>query len=400
MNRTGDTENYRTLTSIKEHDLFVYLPTAIFARIATGGSALAVLLLARHFLLDGSTAGVLAACLTAPHVLGPLYGRWLDGVKEPRFILFCACCLFPATFILAIWALTNHYLILAITALLVGGACSSFLMGGMSTQLIHLVASHQVRQRQAQSWDTISYGIGLTLGPLLLAFLSSATSIQHAIYLVMSLPLISALLLLYFPKRTMQGHGEHLSPMTIKQVVAAIAASMPLRKTLAMTSGGSFAMAALPVLAVFLSESWNGSPDDGAWLVSAYGAGCITGAILLLLRPLRKDAIELLRNIGGILLISITLVLLSQNLFSGIASYWFCGVVNSIFFATTLAARTEHAPKKAAAQVYLWVAAAKISAASLGTVTAGFFIDIWISAPLIAAIGILFSTLLLCFRHQ
>jgi MFS family permease len=82
---------------------------------------------------------------------------------------------------------------------------------------------------------------------------------------------------------------------------------------------------------------------------------------------------------------------------AGLIAYWWCGVVNAIFFAVTLAARSDYAPKQGAAQIYMWVAAAKISFASLGAFTAGLLVDIALKLPLITSMGTLALSLLLCF---
>lgn len=377
--------------------LLAYYPAAFFARMATGGSAVAVILLARQYGIEGTMTGLLAACLTAPHVLGPLYGRWLDHANDARKILSCAAFAFPLSFLLAIWGFTQGMLWLSVLALLVCGACSSFLMGGLSSQLIHLVEKQLPKQRLAQSWDTITYGIGLTLGPMLIALLVNILNVEQAVGLVMTFPFFSGILIFCFPRRSQQGEAGNRVNLGMKAVVQIIVQSRPLKITLAMTSGASFAMSALPVLAVFFSEAWLGESNPGAWLATAYGAGCICGAVFLVIRPLKSDALTLLKNIGASLLVMLLLVIFSQNMFTGIVSYLLCGVVNSIFFAATLAARTEHAPSQGAAQIYLWVAAAKITAASLGAFLAGFFVDIFLLAPLILSVGVLLLMLLVCF---
>lgn len=364
--------------------------------MATGGAAVAIILLARDYGAEGKMTGILAACLTAPHILGPVFGRWLDGSPDPRRIIGAAAFLYPMAFQLAIVGFEQN-IWLAVMPLLVCGACSSFMMGGLSTQLSGLVSSDLPSRRRAQSWDTVTYGIGLTMGPLVIALLSLVYSIYFTVSFLMLLPIFAGLMIFRFPR--LAAHDSQVDKVVpgFIAVISIIYHSTPLKRTIAMTSGASFSIAALPILSVYLSDLWQGNHESGAYLVTFYGVGCLCGALILMAKPMRADAMRLLRNVGFVLLLSLILVTFSQSLWSGLAAYWLCGVVNSIFFAVTLAARTEYAPEQGAAQTYLWVAAAKISAGSLGALVAGYFVDVSIKVPLIVGSAMLASVLLLCF---
>jgi hypothetical protein len=56
-----------------------------------------------------------------------------------------------------------------------------------------------------------------------------------------------------------------------------------------------------------------------------------------------------------------------------------------MFFAATLAARSEYAPIEARGQVFIWVGALKIAAGSAGTAVAGATIEQTVWAPLLLA---------------
>ena len=368
--------------------------------MATGGSAVAIILLARANATDGSLTGTLAACLTAPHILGPIFGRWLDATKEPKYIITAAAFLYPGLFQLAMWGFQQSFLELIIISLLMCGACSSLLMGGLSTQLIGLVDNNLPSRRRAQSWDNITYGLGLTIGPLLIATLVSNYSIYLSVTLLMSFPVLAGLFILRFPSPQQEKNTKQKAALGFKQVLNIIYQSSQLKRTIVMTSGASFSIAALPVLSVYLSEEWQRSQEQGAYLVTFYGIGCLCGALLLIAKPMKANAMVLLRNIGSILLISILLVMASPSFSAGLVTYWLCGVINSIFFVATLAARSEYAPEQGAAQIYLWVAAAKISAASIGTFITGYLVDISTEVPLIVASTVLISALTLCFWRR
>jgi MFS family permease len=377
-----------------------YVFAATIARIATGASAVTIILLARTFSVEGKMAGIMAACLTAPHVLGPVYGRILDEARDPRHIIAAATFVYPGFFKLAMWGLENNHIWLVISSLLVCGACSSFMMGGLSTQLVKLVGNDLTTRRRAQSWDTLTYGIGLTIGPLMIAVLTSVVSIQQSASILMNLPIVAGMLILCLPLLSLREAQDQKPMPNFKQVANILYQSGRLKRTICMTAGASFSIAALPVLAVYLGELWQNSQERGAYLVTLYGVGTLCGALLLMLKPMREEALILLRNIGIVLLITLILIALSPSFQIGLVTYWLCGVVNAIFFAATLAARTEYAPEQGAAQVYLWVAAAKISAGSIGAIVAGYLVDASVHLPLIVASVILSLIIFLCFGRR
>ena len=395
MNTKAQAQLARNLSALVR-----YIIVAILVRTSTGGSAVAIILFARNIGADGAMTGALVACLSAPHILGPLYGRWLEKAKNPFAVIALSCLLFVLFFQLVIFTLDQHVLWLTFSALLICGACSSFLMGGLSTQVNHLVEDDLTARRKAQSWDTVTYGIGLTLGPVLIASFSSALSISLTVSILMSLPIVAGVIVLFLPKPNQCKVKRQNSVPDISKVMTVLWQSPALKVTLLMTSGAAFSFAALPVLAVYFSEAFQRSAEDGAYLVTLYGIGCLCGATSLIFKPLVKDSLVLLRNVGSALVICLLLVSLSPSFFASMVAYWFCGVVNSVFFAVTIAARSEYSPEQGAAQIYMWVAAAKITAASLGAFVAGLLVDQFITLPLYASIFVLCTTLILCFWRK
>lgn len=371
---------------------------ATLSRIATGGAPVAVVLLANDAGLGGKGAGMLAACLTAPHLLGPLYGQWLDRTSDARRLIALMGMLFTACFTTAVWGFTNEYTVVITLALLGCGVSSSFLMGGLSSQLKMWLEDDVGVLRQAQSWDTVTYGIALTLGPLFIATASEAMSLSVSAILLACLPTLSALLLFLLPKKQQAEPAVSRARTGIANTVAAFVNSVPLKQTITITSCAAFAVAVLPVLAVFASERWYGSAQGGALLMTAYGVGCICGATVLVRWPLAGTADTLLIKYGSVLLLSLVFVGFTQSFHVAVAAYWLCGVVNSVFFATTLAARSEFAPPDCASQVYMWVASAKIGAASVGTLLSGVLIDVALSLPVMVGVSVLFTSLMLSIR--
>ena len=374
-----------------------YILTAILVRTSTGGSAVAIILLSRSYGADGVLAGALTACLTAPHIFGPLYGRKLEKANNPFAVIALSCLLFFLFFQLAIASLEWSQLWLTFVSLLICGACSSFLMGGLSTQVNCLVEDDTRVRRKAQSWDAVTYGIGLTLGPMLIAVISEVYTTKFAVSVLMGLPIFASLLLLSLPKPRRHKTSSNKTVPNIKQVVTILWQTPALKTTLLMTSGASFSFAALPVLAVYFSEAFLQGQEQGAYLVTLYGVGCLCGAASLIIKPLQKDALTLLRNVGSLLVVCLVFVAISSSFTASMAAYWLCGVVNSVFFTVTIAARSEYSPEQGAAQIYMWVAAAKITAASLGALVAGLLVDHFIILPLFVSIFMLCATLVACF---
>lgn len=390
---------HRTARALPLSPLATYVLAATLARTATGGSAVAIILLAREYGANGKVAGLLAACLTAPHLLGPVFGRWLDKVPKPRILLCATAFVYAAFFQFTLLGFDWHRAWIIAFSLLMCGTCSSFLMGGLSTQLMSLVGPDLATRRRAQSWDTITYGIGTTLGPALIALLTTQYSTQTAVSSVMLLPIVAGFFVLCFPALNDKSDQHFLAIPGVRQVAGMFAKSGALKRTIIMTSGAAFSVAALPVLATYLGENWRSSNESGAYLVTLYGIGCLCGALGLMLRPLAGDALLLLKKIGLLLLATLILVTLSQSFTAGLFSYWLCGVINTVFFAATLAARSEYAPKNGAAQIYMWVAAAKIGAASLGALVAGYWVDDSVKLPLIVSSTVLALLLIMCFAR-
>jgi MFS family permease len=374
-----------------------YIIAAILARTATGSAVVAVVLLSRQFGAEGALVGALSASLTLPHILGPVYGRWLEKSNNGYLVIAIACLLFTICFQLFIFSIKWHHLWLGFVSLMLSGACASFMMGGLSTQLNHLVSDALLVKRKAQSWDTLTYGIGLTAGPMLVAVMTSQFSMEFATTFVMSLPVFAGLILLLISKPDMLKNANMIAVPSFQQVVTMLWQTPALKKTLFMTAGAAFAVAALHVIAVYYSEAFKQGPESGALLVTLYGVGCLIGAMGLVFKPMKKDALTLLNRVGCLLVLSLFLLAFSTSITFSMFTFCLCGVVNSVFFAATIAARTEYSPSQGAAQIYMWIAAAKITAASFGAFLAGILVDYSIILPLISSIIVLSAILLLCF---
>ncbi len=388
---------WKKLKRFSSSSLSRYILAAILARTSTSASIISIILLSRQFGADGALVGALAACLTAPHILGPLYARWIEKTHHPFILVALACVCFVGFFQLAILSFAWQSIGLTFVALLFCGACSSFMMGGLSTQVMSLVENIPTVRRQAQSWDNFTYGIALTLGPMLIAVLSSGYSVELAASFVMCLPVVAGLIIGLLPKSDRHNSGQNQKVPHLKQVVKVLWQTPTLKTTMFMTSAVSFAFAALPVVAVYYSELFQQGRESSAYLVTLYGVGCLCGATALVVKPLASEPLILLKKMGCILLGCLALLCLSHSFTASMFAYWVCGVFNSVFFAVTIAARIEYAPAQGAAQIFMWIAAAKITAASIGAFVAGILVDHFIILPLLASISLLSVIWLICF---
>jgi MFS family permease len=146
----------------------------------------------------------------------------------------------------------------------------------------------------------------------------------------------------------------------------------------------AFAVAALPIYAVAIAPAMNGASAAGT-MVAAYATGNLLGSAGLMLRPLRRDADRLIISLAALVAATLILVILAPTLATSLAAFCLAGIANAMFFAATLAARSEYAPIESRGQIFIWVGALKIAAGSAGTAVAGATIAHAARAPLVLA---------------
>jgi hypothetical protein len=165
-----------------------------------------------------------------------------------------------------------------------------------------------------------------------------------------------------------------------------IRARGPLRRTPGLTVAVAFSVAALPIYAVATAPAFGGAAAAGT-LVAAYGIGNLLGSAGLMLRPLRRDADLLMSSLAVLVAATLILVMLTPTLPTSLIAFGPAGIANAMFFAATLAARSEYAPIEARGQIFIWVGALKIAAGSAGTAVAGATIAQTVWAPLLLGSG-------------
>jgi MFS family permease len=348
-----------------------YVVAAALARCGDAGAVVGIVLLVTSSGGSGLLAGALAACITAPHLLGPFVGRRVDTAADGRRVIATACVLYAVA--LAAAVLTWQTVPALLTGVLVAaaGACGPLLTGGISSRLPAIVGPDRHTQRRAQGWDVATYGIGGTVGPSVVAALSGWLSPAAAL-LALAVPvLVASVCVLRLPLRPPAHGGDADAVPRPWPTLAVMARHGRLRRTGYTTMIVAAGMASLPVTAVHLTTVFGVGAAAAGVLTASYGMGNLVGSVAVMLRPLRGDPDRLMRILAATVVLGLVAVVLSPRFGVAVAAYGIAGALNAAFFAATLAARTEYAPQHARAQVFIWVAALKIASGAAGTALAG-----------------------------
>jgi MFS family permease len=81
----------------------------------------------------------------------------------------------------------------------------------------------------------------------------------------------------------------------------------------------------------------------------------------------------------------LTAVVFTPAMSASIVTFCMAGVANAMFFAATLAARSEFAPIESRGQIFIWVGALKIAGGAAGTASAGAMAGVAVWTPLVLA---------------
>ncbi|NEA99048.1 MFS transporter [Streptomyces sp. SID13726] len=363
-----------------------YVIAAALARTADGGAIVAVVLLVSSSGGSGTLAGALGACITAPHLLGPFVARSLDLARDGRKVIAAACLVYSTA--LATGVLTYGHLPALPTALLlaIAGTCGPLLTGGISSRLPAIVGPRLRTQRRAQGWDVATYGIGGTVGPSLVAALAGWASPTAAALALAAAAAAAAACVLLLPPTAPHHRGDRGATLKPGPTLMLMARNGSLRRTTYLTMAVALSVAALPVTAVHLTKILGVETGTAAVLTAAYGLGNLVGSVTVMISPLTGDPDRLMRRLALCVVAGLGLVALSHTFALSVAAFGLTGVLNALFFAATLAARTEYAPAGVQGQVFIWVAALKITSGSAGTALAGSLTGLDVRLPLVLGI--------------
>ncbi|GAA3278750.1 MFS transporter [Paenarthrobacter aurescens] len=363
-----------------------YVLAATLARSSDGGAVVAIVLLATTSGASGWLAGILGACITAPHLLGPLVARSLDTAKDGRTVIAWACVIHGVTLAAAVLLFPVTPPLVPGLLLIASGLVGPLLTGGISSRLTAIAGPDRTSQRRAQGWDVATYGIGGTIGPSLVAAVSAWVNPATAALILSGATFGAAAvvrLLPYAPPATVAAEVPRPGRTLLMMV-----SSGPLRRTLYMTVVVALSVASLPITAVASTGELGVVPAAAGVMTAVYGLGGLLGSAGVMIRPLRTDADPLMTWLAAAVGIALCGAAIARTFPTAIAAFAIAGVLNSYFFASTLAARSEYSPPGARGQVFVWIGALKITAGSAGTALAGAFIAPAAQLPLYLASGL------------
>lgn len=343
-----------------------YVLAATLARLADSGGVLAVILLCVGNSNAAAWAGVLAACITLPHLAGPFIARSLDAAHDSRRVIAAAC--LGHTGLLVAATLTFSYVSLPVTGVLLAGAglCGPLLTSGISSHLPAIAGRSRESQRRAHGWDVATYGLGGTVGPSLVAALAAWFSPPAALYALAGATALAALFIMRIPLASGNtADGNRQVPGAAATIVL-ILRNVRLRRTLYLTLAVAFCVSMLPVTAVSLAPALGVATTTAAYLTVAYGSGNLAGSVCLMVRPLGGEPDTLMLRFACFIAVGVLLILLNMYFAILLLLFFVTGMLNAGFFAATLAARNEYSPPVCRGQIFVWVGALKIMAGSIG----------------------------------
>jgi MFS family permease len=345
-----------------------YLLAATLARAADGGAAVGLLLLALETGHGTATGGLLAAGLTAPHALGPWAARLLDKSRDGRRFLALSFVGYGVALAAAGFAL-GHVPVWGVLLMVVAaGACGPLLTGGLSSRVAGIAGAGERRQRRAEGWDSVSYGLAGTLGPAAVAALAAATSALAAVLALGVAAVLAAAVTLMLP-----GDGPHESreAVPVREVLRLLVRHGPLRRVNIGTLATAFSLGGMPVVAVVLADHLTDQPGAGATLVAVFGVGSLAGSLLVTAFPLRGEPERLTIRHVALLGAATALCAAAPNYPLALAGFALVGMANAPFVTATFAARSRYAPPDARAQVFVSMASVKVAAAAAGSALTG-----------------------------
>jgi predicted MFS family arabinose efflux permease len=308
-------------------------------------------------------------------IAGPVLGAYLDQLRRKR-LLFITSQLALALDLAAVLAPTGHVSgwLLAALAFVAGGT-SPVLTGGYSS-LVPLVVPAAALGR-ANALDSASYGLAGIAGPAVVAALAGAFGVTAGFAALVAVAALGVPLLLAAPMPAVEP-GAEAAARAAEPLRAAIADGLRrLRRsrellgvTLA-TTAGQFFQGPMPVLLPLLAVALGRPASQGGWLLTAFSAGGLSGALasdrLIARWTTRLVLIGSLAGLGAFL----ALLAVTPSFLACLAVATAAGIADGPSLAATLTVRQVSVPSDRYAQVLATAASLKIAAFSAGSAAAG-----------------------------
>ena len=361
-----------------------YLAASIPLRVASSGSSVVLPILAVQRLHDVALGGGLVAASLAPSlIMAPLVGVALDRARHPRRWVAASGLLTAVAFALSAF-LGSVPLWTIVVALVISGAVSPFFLGGLSS----FVTDGMDDERRAYATDALSYNIGGVAGPGLAAIVVSLGAAGGGAFILAGASLIGAVAALgvRMVPRPNPDHGA------LAAIVAGSRHLLTHRPLAAVTLSGTLAQlgaGALPICAVALELQRSGTPERGAWIVTAFAIGSLVGAIIATGRPPRRWRTETVMLVGFAGTGLLTVVAAADlGLPWTIAAIALSGVCTGPSTAAMLLLRKQQSPSVVRSQVFTVGSGLRATAAAIGAALAGLVAGVD-AGTLIAVIGLI-----------
>ncbi|MFI6925320.1 MFS transporter [Nonomuraea spiralis] len=371
-----------------------YVGAATLVRCVDGGATVGLVLLALRRLPQGAAAGGLfVALLTVPHLLGPWLARQLDRSADGRRLLAGAFVLHGAALAAGAALMGVAPLPVVGALLLLAGAGGPIVTGGLSSRLPEIAVRARMARGRAEGWDAVTYGVGGTAGPALVAGLAAVADPLSAVLGLGVATVVAGAVVLTLPddprKPTLPGESDPRKPglpgetvasregrrgegvLTVRQALGLMVTLGPLRRVLVATLLTAVTAGGLTVVAVEFGARLGHGEAAGAALAAVYGLGNLAGSLAVTAFPLRGEPERLTVRHVVILAVALALCALSPVYPVAVAAFGLAGFANAPLFAASLAARSAYSPPGARAQVFVSIAGLKMGLSSVGAAGAG-----------------------------
>lgn len=352
----------------------LYYVVATLIRTADAGAPAAIVLTTLRLVGSGhphagADAALLAACISIPHMFGPLSARVMSMVPSAHAALAGSFAVFAVLFPTAGLLISHAQIGAAAVVLVVAGFVGPIFTGGLSSHLGSLVPAEQSSQRRAQSADSLTYAISGTVGNLFVGAISAALSPLTAILTLAVFAGVAAVAVLFLPLAE-RASGAARKNASIRNVLSAMFWIRDLRLISIITFGNAIGFGSLIVLATSFARHAQLPASVGPALISVMAIGSFVSSSYFTVRPLSYDVMKTARWCA---VISGVFVLLS-----GLFDVWFMGLTflvvgacQSVLNTSAFAVRREASPDDLRASVFVTMAGIKIAFASLGLALAG-----------------------------
>lgn len=380
-----------------------YFLAALLVRGADSGATVGIVLLAldtsRHAGGGAAAGGLLAAALTAPHLFGPWLAHRLDRARDSRRLLAGAFVLYAVALACTALSVGRVPLGVSLCTTAVAGCCGPLLTGGLSSRLAALAGAGERAQRRAQGWDAMTYGLGGTLGPALVAGAAALTGPREALLALCVAAAGAAGITITLPHDRPDGRSTAPTP-SVREGISLLFRHPALRRVTILTLVSALELGALPVIATTYGPHLAHHAAAGAVLTTALGLGSLAGSLLVTAVPLRGDPEVWARRLFALLAGTTVLAACAPTYGTALAGFVLVGVANALSFTSTLASRSAYAPPGARAQVFVTSAGLKVALTSVGTAATGAAAGLGGRTLLLLAAGATTLAVLLALADQ